>query len=118
VISRRETGVERVEIADGSAVRPQLLKGELPLPLLRQPVSTEQVQRQPDVGRVDVFPGLAVAPESVGIVQRVSTEPPPETEQTSEEKSDLELDRLARQVYPFIKRLLAVERERRSGRWG
>jgi len=117
VISRRETGVERVEIADGSAVRPQLLEGELPLPLLRQPVSTERVQRQPDVGRVDAFPGLTAAPESVGIVQRVSTRPSPETERTSKEKSDLELDRLARQVYPFIKRLLAVERERRSGRW-
>jgi len=34
-----------------------------------------------------------------------------------EKKSEQELDKLAREVYPHIVRMLAIERERRIGRW-
>jgi hypothetical protein len=44
---------------------------------------------------------------------------PEATPETGEESAETgaDLDHLARQIYPLIKRMLAVERERRSGRW-
>ena len=74
------------------------------------------IQRLPDDGGrqppVDLT-AAAGAPQA-GVVQRVILGP------EGEEKAEggLDLDRLARQVYPLIKRMMAVERERRTGRWG
>jgi len=89
------------------------LEAEFPLPPVSHPVSAETIQRQP----AGDAPDLAATLGSMGIVQR-ATETPSETDETSEEASSgLDLDDLARQIYPLVKRMLAVERERRSGRW-
>jgi hypothetical protein len=42
-----------------------------------------------------------------------TAEAAPETERPAEQ----DLDHLARQIYPLIKRMLAIERERSSARW-
>lgn len=50
-----------------------------------------------------------------GFIQRVETVP--EAAQPSEDATEpVDLDQLARQVYPLIKRLIAIERERRAFR--
>jgi hypothetical protein len=72
------------------------------------------IQRQPSA------PGAAptVSRPDAGetaVVQRAAEDEPYAGEQVREEEQDL--DRLAREVYPLVKRLLAVERERRTGRW-
>jgi hypothetical protein len=56
---------------------------------------------------------LAAPPAGVGVVQRVvvADEGATEVEGTV---TDLDLDRLARQVLPRIKLLLRIERERRG----
>lgn len=48
-------------------------------------------------------------------MQRAEGQPPVEGQDQDKEP---DLDRLARDVYPLVVRLLAVERERRGGRWG
>ncbi len=49
------------------------------------------------------------------MVQReVTTQPSPV--ETKEEEEKVDLDDLARKIYPLVKRMLAVERERVSGR--
>ena len=75
----------------------------MPLP----PIMT--IQRQPTTSTVGTV--------SIGTVQRVETGPPETTRQKEEKKSEQDLDKLAREVYPHIVRMLAVERERRIGRW-
>jgi len=49
------------------------------------------------------------------VVQRAAEDEPYAEEQVRDEEHDM--DRLAREVYPLVKRLLAIERERRTGRW-
>jgi hypothetical protein len=77
-------------------------RGEMPLP----PIMT--IQRQPTAS------ALSSAP--ISVVQRVETGYAETTEQ-KEERPAQDLDKLARQVYPHIVRMLAIERERRTGRW-
>jgi hypothetical protein len=102
----------RVEPARAGPARPPAWGGEFPLPPVSRPAPAALIQRQPVAPSVD----LTVAAQGADVVQR-AVETPPETGLTTEEEgSELDLDHLARQVYPLIKRMLAVERERRSAR--
>jgi hypothetical protein len=65
---------------------------------------------------MDASAELAAISEGIGVVQRVTTTPPETGVTSGEEKPTLNLDDLARQILPRIKRMLAVERERRPGR--
>ncbi len=56
-------------------------------------------------------------PEGIGVVQRVEEAETIAGQPPEEGEEEMDLDKLARQVYPIIRRLLAVERERRSARW-
>jgi hypothetical protein len=79
------------------------MRGEMPLP----PIMT--IQRQPTTS--------SFGSASISTVQRVEMGRPETTEQREEGRSKPDLDKLAREVYPHIVRMLAVERERRIGRW-
>jgi hypothetical protein len=89
----------------------QVLGGELPLPPPRAP-SAGLIQRQPSA----LAPDVAVSSQRVGVVQRAQEGEPLASASPVEGKPELELDHLARQIYPLIKRMLAVERERRPVR--
>ena len=73
-----------------------------------------------DYDQVDRSAAQVGAVDDQPLVQRQTL---PEAPQTASETPDTppddepDLDRLARQIYPLVKRLLAVERERRGGRW-
>jgi hypothetical protein len=97
----------------------------LPPPLQRsvtpaRPVSTTLIQRQPEAPAPS--PVVPSRPESgrEGMVQRAGEEPPLATvtppQPPAGESTPPNLDSLARQIYPLIKRMLAVERERKWGR--
>jgi hypothetical protein len=102
----------RAEPAHAGPARPPAWGGEFPLPPVSRPAPATLIQRQPVVPSVD----LAAAARGAEFVQR-AVELPPETGLTPRgEGPELDLDHLARQVYPLIKRMLAVERERRSAR--
>jgi len=58
----------------------------------------------------------AVVSEGGWVQREVKTTPATGQAAEKEEKSAPDLDHLARQIYPILKRMLAVERERRSGR--
>ncbi len=79
----------------------QALVAELPL------APPQVVQRQPSP---------AVVGEGGWVQREVKATPATGQAAEKEEKSAPDLDHLARQVYPILKRMLAVERERRSGR--
>jgi hypothetical protein len=85
---------------------------EVPLPLAPQPPAGELVQREPLAISMDLAPPL----RRVEVVQRdVAVEEEEETSITEApgvEEPKANLDDLARQIYPIIKRMLAVERER------
>lgn len=103
----REPVTERIEPT--SAEFPSLAD-ELPLPPLGRSPLPGVVQRQAS--------SLA-GPEVIFRQEEATagtTEATPETGEESAE-TGADLDHLARQIYPLIKRMLAVERERRSGRW-
>jgi hypothetical protein len=102
----------RAEPARAGPARPPAWGGEFPLPPVSRPASAALIQRQPVVPSVD----LAAAARGTDVVQRAIEMPPETGLATEEEGSELDLDHLARQVYPLIKRMLAVERERRSAR--
>jgi hypothetical protein len=65
---------------------------------------------------LDISLDLAPSPRRVEVVQRTEGEAATEEPTTKEEKQGVDLDDLARQIYPLIKRMLAVEQERRSAR--
>ena len=90
----------------------QVLGGELPLPPPPRSSSSGLIQRQPSA----LAPDVAVSSQRLGVVQRVQEAEPEASASPVEEEPELELDHLARQIYPLIKRMLAVERERRPGR--
>jgi DNA polymerase-3 subunit gamma/tau len=109
----------------------QAAAGELPLPPVLQrsaaparPASTAWIQRQPEAPA----PSQVVTPRSEPwrerVVQRAdgaTPETPPSTvapppQPPAPESAPPNLDSLARQIYPLIKRMLAVERERKWGR--
>jgi len=78
------------------------VEGELPLPPLVQPTAPGLVQRSLD---------LSVPPGAAALQRAEQGEAEPE-----EETPQADLDDLARKIYPIIRRMLAVERERRLGR--
>jgi hypothetical protein len=60
----------------------------------------------------------AAGPRLEGVVQREEALPEAEETATPEVKGkEPDLDKLARQIYPFVRRMLAVERERTSARY-
>lgn len=89
-----------------------------PAPLVAPP----PIQRRTATAPVeaDMAPRAADTPSSPSVgpdlIQR-ATPPVEETVTFGEPDEGLDLDRLAREVYPYLKRLLSVERDRRSGRW-
>jgi hypothetical protein len=85
-----------------------------PLPPASGPALAEVVQRQP----APVSLGSAVASDSTQVVQRLEVGEKEEGEPVTkgEDEPEMDLDDLARQVYPLIRRMLAVERERRPYR--
>ena len=94
-------------------------EADLPLPPVRS-VSREQVQRKTDGEGSPISEGIGTVSGSVGIIQRVeirSPGAPPEVSQMPGGGGGADLEQMARKVYPYIKRLLAAERERRTGRW-
>ena len=103
----------KAEPARAGPARSPAWGDEFPLPPARWPAPAALIQRQPVAPPVD----LTVAAQGTDVVQR-AVETPPETglATTEEEGPELDLDHLARQIYPLIKRMLAVERERRSAR--
>jgi hypothetical protein len=76
------------------------------------PPSAPVIQRAPEpiIQRMPAEP--AGASTRSGLIQRVENTPADLTEASS----SVDLDALARQVYPIIKHLLAVERDRRMSR--
>jgi hypothetical protein len=116
----RPATVQRAEAA-GEGVSPSL-----PVSPTGRPASAERVQRQPVTSPMDTWEGeeelVEAAGEEEGLPEAEEMEDvegylpteEEEEEELEEEKPEEkpDLDRLARQVYPFIKRLLAVERER------
>jgi len=90
------------------AARPQEAAGQGPPASIDRaaerpplPLATRSIQRQPAAVETG---GSEVAPRGE-TVQRV-------VEEAHAEQAGPNLDELARRVYPFVKRLLAVERER------
>ncbi len=104
----------------------------LPVSSVDRSASAKWVQRQPFTSPLDTWEGEEALVEEAGEAEEEVGLPEPEemedeedylseTEEEEEEeelpeeeepREKLDLDRLARQVYPLIKRLLAVERER------
>ncbi|MBN1656892.1 MAG: hypothetical protein JXA93_00750, partial [Anaerolineae bacterium] len=80
------------------------------LPLASLPAEPERARQQGTEG----VAGLISPGPGAYAVQRVveDTVMPGAGPEGEEERSPLDLDELAREVYPYIKRLLAVERER------
>ena len=93
----------------------QGVDGEMPLSPQRALVTAESIQRRPQGEASESVPTPAES-GYVGVIQRV-TVGPEESAEPESGQGELNLDRLARQVYPMIRRMLAIERERRSGRW-
>ncbi len=112
----------------------QATAGELPLPPPLQrsvaparPASTAWIQRQPETSTPSPVVTPRPEPWHERIVQRDGGEEPPSQpaattggepppQPTGGESAPPNLDSLARQIYPLIKRMLAVERERKWGR--
>jgi len=103
----------RFEEAGAEAGPSRIVTGELPLPPAPRPAWAEMLQPQPSAAASD----LAMQPEGIAVVQRVEEAETIASQPPEEGEEEMDLDKLARQVYPIIKRLLAVERERRSTRW-
>jgi hypothetical protein len=80
--------------------------------------TTTTVQRQVEPVSPVVTPPEAAVPAGAAFIQRQDTEASPSSEgsATGADQGGVNLDRLARQVLPLLKRLLAVERDRRSHR--
>jgi len=103
---RASTGaaIERAETVAAGVAFPQ---HKAVLPSVDRTPALELVQRRAAVsterGAVDQMVGGSEA-----LAEMIDREEEPEMP---------DLDQLARQVYPIIKRMLSVERERRLGRW-
>jgi hypothetical protein len=89
------------------------------LPLAQPPAPQAAVQRQPEPASAEAGQLQPASPEvssvfetSHTIVQRDDTE----VEDEGSDVEELDLAGLAQRVYPFIRRLLLIERERRPGR--
>jgi hypothetical protein len=85
----------------------------LPLPPTPQLPTGEMLQREALAISMD----LAPPPRRVEVVQRAEEELiTSDVSGEGKETKELNLDDLARQIYPLIKRMLAVDRERRFSR--
>ncbi|MBN1937907.1 MAG: hypothetical protein JW934_24850, partial [Anaerolineae bacterium] len=84
----------------------------LPLPLTSTPPFAGAIQRQIKDVPISSFESS----DTANAIQRVETTSL-EMGAAPEEQAGPDLDRLAKEVYPRIKRMLAVERERRTCRW-
>jgi hypothetical protein len=130
-----EENVEVVEAAVAWPVSASRTRGEGALPLAAPPRPVERVpagtttrstpsvpasaaavQRQ-EVETVRAAQPVepAVSSQPPAVVQRAETEAPASTAPETESREP-DLDKLARQILPLIKRLLAVERDRRPFR--
>jgi hypothetical protein len=107
-----ESAPGRMDAGRVETGRSQILSGELPLPPPPRASSAGLIQRQPSA----LAPDVAVSSQRLGVVQRAQEGEPAASALPVEEEPELELDHLARQIYPLIKRMLAVERERRPVR--
>ena len=96
-LRRAEEAPETAKIA-----HPQPVRSDLPLPPLMTIQRTETPPKTTiEVGTITTVPGQVLQ-------QKEGAQAP---------VSETDLNKLARDVYPLIKRMLAVERERRAGRW-
>jgi hypothetical protein len=97
-------GLQRTEAAAPDATA---LEDELLLPPAIAATSVAVAQRRPSAeSRLE------------GVVQREEAVPGVAEQAAPEVKGkEPDLDKLARQIYPFVKRMLAVERERTSARY-
>lgn len=84
----------------------------LPLPPVSAPPFAGVIQRQTE----DASAYLATPSGAAEAIQRAGGASL-EMGAAPDESAVSDLDRLAQEVYPRIKRMLAVERERRTGRW-
>jgi hypothetical protein len=91
------------EATSAGAYSPYIQRSELPLPPVGRPVPAEAQSQGGE---------MSAEMMAASVVQRTDEGTP----ETAGEGSETDLDQLARQVYPLIKRMLAVERERRSAR--
>jgi hypothetical protein len=92
-------------------------------PFSARPSLSEAIQRQPVVHEAVVLqpPRPVVASRESPAVQRALEDkedlaPVAVTTEASQEEQAVDLDALARQIFPRVKRMLAVERERRPFR--
>jgi hypothetical protein len=90
-----------------TAQRKQAIRSDLPLPPVISAQRAERVQRQ------------AATPVTDGssVVQRAAMLRAPPSQEEAAELSEQDLEKLAQDIYPIIRRRLAIERERRIGRW-
>ena len=94
--------------------RPQAIRSDMPLPPVMTALRAQRAQRQ---ATTQITDGVSVEPPATGVVQRAAflvAEPP--GKQTSA-PPEQDLEKLAQDIYPIIRRRLAIERERRTGRW-
>ena len=82
---------------------------QVPLPLARppavQPAQAEVIQRQPEDSSISSVGEAVSAPDTIA----------PEAEDEESGVEEIDLGQLARSIYPLVKRLLAIERERMPG---
>ena len=104
----REPVVQRAPLGEAGGPAPAQ-PAELSMPLARPPAL--RPPSIPAIATGEIEPG--------GIVQRVTTEEPTAGQKpgggSAQETPGPNLDQLARQIYPIIKHMLAIERERRYG---
>ena len=85
------------------------------LPLASEP-KVRATGRAPSLPAVSPAPQLTSAPASATMIQRtVEPNPPPIIRRAADDSEDeeaVDLNELAKEVYPLIKRMLAIERER------
>ena len=108
--SSTPTRPSKARSGPGSTIQPRELSLPLPLPPVPQPPQlqvspSETIQREPAT-----IVGTLVQRDTVAdVVQRAEGE-------DSESEEELDLAELAERIYPLVKRLLAIERERMPGR--
>lgn len=106
--SREEQIVRAVSAAQADAVQQPLPPGVQRPP---QAPPVELIQRQPAPEPAPIEVSQAPVAQAT-IVQRAEVD----DEDLAEDLSATDLTQLAHRVLPFVKRLLAIERERRSAR--
>lgn len=117
-IPARGTAADRPAPAQVAAGWPPGARDELPLPPLSHSSPPGTLQRQATgEGAVPEMRSRSfeVAPGAVEVVQRAE-DGPAEPGVSGEKEPELDLGDLARQVYPIIKRMLAIERDRSRSR--